>query len=111
MSNKFYSLYYNICDESHYIESKKLGKILTIIDACIDDKDRVKYIKDLIKNSFKSDVYESRSLYDSFEGIILDFVKTFYNEEYSELEGNIVSKSWTPIKNIRRDYNNNLIEE
>lgn len=53
--------------------SKLQGKILTIIDASFEDKERAKYVKDLVKDSFSS---LSNQLY---EATIKEFEWDGYN--------------------------------
>ena len=60
-------------DERKYL----LGKVLTIVDASIPDKEQRKGIKDLIHDAFYSKTYFAESI----EEILLDFSKKFCIEK------------------------------
>lgn len=67
-----------LIDEQREISNNFLGKVLTIIDASIQDLEQKKAIKDLIKSAFwdntKFNSYCKTTIYDFFDKYGKDFL-------------------------------------
>ena len=60
----------------------RLGQILTIVDASIQDATQRKALKDIIKNQFYSEEYWSKSIEEDFRGFKDKYLKDMDMEEF-----------------------------
>lgn len=85
--------------EINQIKDCMIGRVLTIIDACIDDGERRKAIKDLIKKS----IWEKEYFSEEISEILIQFTEKFTNVKTDILKKRVrynetpVSKDWFAI--------------
>lgn len=85
-----YELKNKIMSDIYDLENLRLGKVLTIIDAVIMDKDQNKAVKDLVRNAF----YEKEMWTTYIQGyLIKDIEKNFGKINMGDFE----SKQWNKI--------------
>ena len=73
----------------NWYEDRKyfLGRVLTIVDASISDKEQRKGIKDLIHDAFYGKNYRMEEVKD----ILLQFVKKYLPDKFDEYQKNPLS--------------------
>jgi len=82
ITDKLYLLNSHIQWEINQIKDCLLGRILTLIDASIEDKERRKALKDIIKQ----EIWKKEFFSDEINGILIEFVEKFTDISTEQLK-------------------------
>lgn len=84
---RFSFLYDNMMNEYKILEQRKIGRVLTIIDAVIQSEKQAKYVKDLIRSAFQVEVDQMEGDLGVY-GALSEFIRFNFNDELKDFEEN-----------------------